>query len=124
MSTTFPLFNRRDKSRLNAVYRIKESEPDDDGVPFDTLGDGGPTALTQSALATGIQRAVFNMAGETNFACPAQWLAETFSQGSRQTWRYQYSTTPSYHGSDWTAYFVNNVTMVPDAGFRSGFQKT
>lgn len=90
---------------------------------FDTLGDEGPTALTQSEVATGIQQTVFNLQAETTFDCPAQWLAEAFASSSaRQAFRYQYSVTPAYHGADLSAYFAVGAT-VPDANFRHAFQK-
>lgn len=107
---------------LNTVYQINESAPGDDAIRYDTLGDSGPTALTQSETATGIQQTVFDMSAETAFDCPAQWLAEAFSTGSRQAWKYQYSVTPAYHGADLSAYFAVGAT-VPNADFRHAFQK-
>lgn len=107
---------------LNTVYQINSSQPGDNGTRYDTLGDSGPTALNQSEMATGLQQAVFDISAETVFDCPAQWLAEAFSNGSRQAWKYQYSVTPAYHGADLSAYFAVDAT-VPNAGFRHAFQK-
>lgn len=104
------------------MYQIHKAEPGDDSVRFDTLGDQGPTALTQSGLATGIQQAVFNIAAESTFDCPAQWLAEAYSDYGRKAWKFQYSVTPSYHGADLSAYFSVGAE-IPDADFRHAFQK-
>ncbi|KAI0837805.1 putative carboxylesterase [Hypoxylon sp. FL0890] len=121
VSKTFPLLTPDDIMLLNKVYQI-DSLPTDDGILYDTLGFTGPTALYKSGIATGIQQAVFNMAAEDTFACPAQWLAEKFSTGSRQAWKYQYSVTPSYHGADLNAYFSVGATL-PNADFRHAMQK-
>jgi carboxylesterase type B len=116
------LFTTGDVSQLNNVYQINESQPGDDAVRYDTEGDSGPTALTVSEIATGIQQTVLNIAAESVFDCPAQWLAEAFSTGYRQAWKYQYSVTPAYHGADLSAYFSVGAT-VPDQDFRHAFQK-
>ncbi|KAI1173070.1 Alpha/Beta hydrolase protein [Nemania sp. FL0916] len=117
----FPLFTAKDIENLNSIYRISEELPPD-GAVFDTLGYTGPTALTQSGLATGIQQTVFNIAAETVFDCPAQWIAEAFSTGRRSAWKYQYSITPSYHGADLEAYFSAGAKF-PSADFRHAMQK-
>ncbi|KAI0906473.1 Alpha/Beta hydrolase protein [Ustulina deusta] len=122
IAETFPLFTAEDVSSLNEIYKIPDELPPDNGVVFDTLGYTGPTALTQSGIATGIQQSVFNLAAETVFDCPAQWIAEAFSTGSRSAWRYQFSVTPSYHGADLRAYFSASATT-PSADFRHAMQK-
>ncbi|KAI1347773.1 Alpha/Beta hydrolase protein [Xylaria sp. FL0043] len=122
ISETFPLFTSKDVSNLNEVYKIPNELPPNDGVVFDTLGYTGPTALTQSGIATGIQQSVFNVAAETVFDCPAQWIAEAFSTGRRSAWKYQYSVTPSYHGADLKAYFAVGATT-PSNDFRHAMQK-
>ncbi|KAL7629725.1 hypothetical protein AAE478_001248 [Parahypoxylon ruwenzoriense] len=121
VSKTFPLFTPRDISSLNSLYQI-DSLPSDNGLLYDTLGSSGPTSLYQSGIATGIQQAAFNIAAENTFDCPAQWLAEAFSTDSRQTWKYQYSVTPSYHGADLNAYFSVGATL-PNPDFRHSMQK-
>ncbi|KAI1097938.1 putative carboxylesterase [Jackrogersella minutella] len=122
VSNTFPLLTSEDVALLNSVYHI-DSLPSGDGIPYDTLGFIGPTALYQSGIATGIQQGAFNMAAENTFACPAEWFAEAFSTGFRQAWKYQYSVTPSYHGADLNAYFSDDVTF-PNADFRHAMQKS
>ncbi|KAI0873869.1 alpha/beta-hydrolase [Hypoxylon argillaceum] len=119
----FPLFTPEDISSLNEIYQVPDTLPPSSGIVFDTLGYTGPTALTQSGLATGIQQTVFDIAAETVFDCPAQWIAEAFSNtGERSAWRYQYSVTPSYHGADLSAYFAVGATL-PSAGFRHAMQR-
>jgi hypothetical protein len=119
---SFPSLNGNDKRGLNELYRIDSANPGDNDVRFDTLGDSGPTALNQSSYATGIQQATFNIAGESTFSCPAQWLAQAFSSGGRQAWKYQYSAAASHHGADLPAYFAVDSDN-PVEGFRSSFQK-
>ncbi|OTB01129.1 hypothetical protein M426DRAFT_14848 [Hypoxylon sp. CI-4A] len=121
VSDNFPLFTLEDVETLNDVYHIN-SLPNASGIPYDTLGFTGPTALYQSGIATGIQQGVFNLAAENTYSCPAQWLAEAFSTGPRQAWKYQYSVTPSYHGADLSAYFSVGATF-PNADFRHAMQK-
>ncbi|KAI0889557.1 putative carboxylesterase [Annulohypoxylon maeteangense] len=121
VSTVFPLLTTEDIELLNNVYQIA-SLPIGSGIPYDTLGFTGPTALYQSGIATGIQQAAFNLAAENTFACPAQWFAEAFTTRSRQAWKYQYSVTPSYHGADLNAYFSVDVTF-PNVDFRHAMQK-
>lgn len=102
---------------------------------FDTLGDRGPTALNQSEFATGLQQKVFNIYSETTFTCPSYWLAEAFSSPpsgrdssspntriQKQSWKYQYSVTPAFHGADLTAYFSLDATT-PTKGFIHAFSK-
>ncbi|KAG6353849.1 hypothetical protein INS49_005106 [Diaporthe citri] len=122
VSSSFPLFSPSDIDQLNDIYQINNSAPGDSDIRYDTLGTEGPTALTQSGLATGIQQTAFNILAETNFVCPAQWLAEAFSQADLQAWKYQFSVTPGFHGSDLTAYFAVDATT-PNADFRRAFQK-
>ncbi|KAI1642154.1 putative carboxylesterase [Daldinia loculata] len=121
VSNTFPLFTPEDVASLNTVYSI-DSLPSDDGIPYDTLGFSGPTALYKPGIATGIQQAVFNMAAETTFACPAQWIAEAFIAGPRHAWKYQYYVTPSYHGADLNSYFSIGTTF-PNPEFKHAMQK-
>jgi hypothetical protein len=104
------------------MYQIATAQPGDDGVRFDTLGSSGPTALNVSGMATGIQQAVFDIFAESTFDCPGYWMAEAFSQSSRQSWKYQYSLEPNYHGADLSAYWSVGAT-VPNADFRYTFQK-
>ena len=122
ISKSFPSFTSTQVDLLNAAYKIDEAQPGDTGPRYDTLGTEGVTALTESEMATGTQQTVFDLSAESVFDCPAQWLAEAFSSGSRQAWKYQYSVTPAYHGADLTAYFAVGAT-VPNAGFRYAFQK-
>lgn len=70
----------------------------------------------------GIQRIVLYIAAESTFNCPAQWLAEAYSNGSRQAWKYQYSVTPFHHRADLSAYFPIGDS-VPNADFSRAFQK-
>lgn len=122
IAATFPRLTPADVRVLNRAYKIDKAKPGNMDVRFDTLGDRGPTALTVSEMATGIQQTVFNIAAEYLYDCPAQWLADAFSQRSRAAWKYQYSVTPAYHGADLPAYFAVGA-KTPNEDFRSTFQK-
>lgn len=122
VANTFPLLTPAEVKVLNRVYQIDMAKAGNDGPRFDTLGDRGPTALSVSEMATGIQQVVFNMAAEYLYDCPSQWLAEAFSHKSRAAWKYQYSVTPAYHGADLTAYFAVGA-QTPNEDFRTTFQK-
>ncbi|PYI00819.1 carboxylesterase family protein [Aspergillus sclerotiicarbonarius CBS 121057] len=122
ITSTFPRFTQSDIALLNTIYHTADSQPVDNAPRYDTLGTSGPTAINQSEMATGLQQTVLNIFAETTFDCPAQWLAQAFSHGPRQAWKYQYSVTPAYHGADLSAYFSAGVSW-PDPGFRKAFQK-
>ncbi len=124
IAATFPDFTSRDVQALDAIYKIDSAKEGNNEPRYDTLGDRGPTALTQSGFATGIQQAAFNIAAESIYQCPAQWMAEAFSQDTsgRKAWKYQFSLTPSFHGADLSAYFAINATT-PSADFRHAMQK-
>ncbi|ETS87819.1 hypothetical protein PFICI_01647 [Pestalotiopsis fici W106-1] len=122
IAKTYPRFTPADVISLNAFYQTAFAQQGDNGTRFDTLGDSGPTALTVSEFATGLQQAVLDIGAESVYDCPAQWLAEAFTPGALQAWKYQYSVTPAYHGHDLTAYFAVGAT-VPNLDFRYAFQK-
>ncbi|KAF7531745.1 hypothetical protein G7054_g8589 [Neopestalotiopsis clavispora] len=122
VAKTFPRFTPVDVVSLNTFYQTYFAQQGDNGTRFDTLGDSGPTALTVSEFATGLQQAVLDIGAESVYDCPAQWLAEAFTPGQLQAWKYQYSVTPAYHGHDLTAYFAVGA-VVPNFDFRFAFQK-
>lgn len=88
------------------------------------MGDVGPTANTVSGMATGIQQTAFNIAAESTFQCPSQWVAEAFSlpKPGRKVWKYQYSLDPAYHGADLGAYFISSGGL-PNPSFQHSFQR-
>ncbi|KAJ5956434.1 hypothetical protein N7501_010713 [Penicillium viridicatum] len=121
--STFPLFSRGDYSRLLDIYGFRNSSPENNAPRYDTLGDRGPTALNQSEMATGLQQTVFDIYAESVFDCPSYWLADAFAGGhTKESWKYQYSVTPAYHGADLTAYFSIGATT-PSRGLIQAFQK-
>ncbi|KAL7893989.1 Alpha/Beta hydrolase protein [Trichoderma sp. SZMC 28014] len=120
ISSTLPNLTTSDVTALNLLYDTATAKPGNNGTRFDTMGDSGPTANTVSGMATGIQQTAFNVAAESIFQCPSQWIAESFSS-SRQVWKYQYSLDPAYHGADLGAYFVSTSDL-PNPGFQHSFQ--
>ncbi|KAL3455773.1 Alpha/Beta hydrolase protein [Aspergillus heterothallicus] len=123
INLTFPSLTPSDITSLNNLYHTASSEEQNTAPRFDTLGDRGPTARNQSQMATGLQQTSFTIFAESTFDCPAQWLAEAFSQegsGEKQAWKYQYSATPAYHGADLGAYFTSDT---PSPGFSRAVQR-
>ncbi|KAJ5127241.1 hypothetical protein N7448_008020 [Penicillium atrosanguineum] len=122
VKSTFPLFTNSDYLGLLAAYR-SWSSPKGSIPLYDTLGDRGPTALNQSEFANGLQQTVFDIFAETTFDCPSYWLADAFSGAhGKESWKYQYSVTPAFHGADLSAYFSVGKKL-PTSGFRHAFQK-
>ncbi|GFP59283.1 probable secreted lipase ARB_02369 [Trichoderma asperellum] len=121
ISSTLPHLTTSDILTLNQLYDTATAKAGNNGTRFDTTGDSGPTANTVSGMATGIQQTAFNVAAESIFQCPSQWIAEAFSSG-RQAWKYQYSLDPAYHGADLGAYFVS-TSGLPNPGFQRSFHK-
>lgn len=122
IKTTFPSLTATDISRLLETYQLDNSTTELSAPLFDTLGNSGPTALNQSEFATGQKQRAYNLNSEVTFTCPGYWLAEAFTGAGKQSWKYQYSVTPAYHGADLTAYFSVNATT-PTPEFRYSFQK-
>ncbi|KAJ5903626.1 hypothetical protein N7504_006009 [Penicillium tannophilum] len=123
IKNTFPMFTAFDYSRLRDIYGFWNTSPTNHGPRYDTLGDRGPTALNQSEMATGLQQTIFNIFAETTFDCASYWLADAFSGNTaKESWKYQFSVTPGYHGADLTAYFSVGA-HTPTRGFTHAFQK-
>ncbi|KAJ5701490.1 hypothetical protein N7488_009038 [Penicillium malachiteum] len=122
LKSTFPLFNDTDFLKLKEIYGVQSTSPRNTSPRYDTLGNHGPTALNQSEMATGLQQTVFNIFAESTFDCPSYWLAEAFSDFTKESWKYQYSVTPAYHGADLTAYFSVGATT-PTHGLMHAMQK-
>ncbi|RYC65474.1 hypothetical protein CHU98_g748 [Xylaria longipes] len=72
---------RRDPAPSNLRDPGKDT-PSKHGIVLNTPSYTGPTALTQSDMATGIQQTVFSIGAETAFDCPAQWIAERRPRGA------------------------------------------
>ena len=122
MNTSYHALTPTDKSRLLQLYQFENTDTNLSKPLFDTLGNTGPTALNQSEFATGQKQRAYNLNNEATYTCPGYWFAEAFSGSGKQSWKYQYSVTPAYHGADLTAYFsVNATTPTPD--FIYAFQK-
>jgi carboxylesterase type B len=118
---TFPNFSDADKAALEKVYSFDGDDEDTnlEDPLFDTSGTSYPTAVNQSAYATGQQQRVFNVFAEYAFDCPSYWLASAFPQG----WKYQFSTPPAYHGFDLQAVWSTAKTPAPGRDFIRAFQK-
>jgi hypothetical protein len=130
LQSTFPNFTPSDVAQILSMYKVASSSPESTGPLYDTLGTRDPTALNQSEFATGLQQTAFNIFAESAFDCSSYWLADAFSSEAsdgindqgKESWKYQYSVTPAYHGADLTAYFSVGAS-VPNAGIRDAFQR-
>jgi len=122
IDTTFPHFSDADKASLEQQYSYPGSDRDTDpSAPrFDTPGSsaGGPTAVNQSAFATGQQQRLFNVFAEYAFVCPSYWLASAYPQA----WKYQWSAPPAQHGYDLNALWSGGQTS-PGRDFIRAVQK-
>lgn len=119
--TTYPGLTEADLARLQEVYPSDGSPVDPSAPLFDTLGDAGPTAVNQSGFGTGQRQRLFNLYAEATYVCPSYWLAEAYT-GDKQSWKYQFSVTPAYHGFDLTAYFSRDAGT-PTQGIIAAFLK-
>ena len=104
LQLTFPLFSTNDIAKILLYYPSSNSSAT--GIDYPTLGNVGPTALNQSAVATGQQARANTIYGETTFVCPSYWLAEAYTPAfGRAAYKYQFSVPVALHGTDGTGYF-------------------
>lgn len=111
-----------DKTRLLSLYDFDNSGTDPSAPLFSTLGNKGPTAINQSAFATGQKQRAYNLDNEASYSCPGYWAADAFASAGLPVWKYQYSLAPSYHGADLTAIFSIGAKNPPPS-FATVFQK-
>jgi carboxylesterase type B len=115
LTATFPLFSTDDIAKLLLYYPSPNVSVVASDPLFATNGISGPTAINQSAVATGQQQRAFNIYGETTFVCPSYWLAEAYGESGRQSWKYQYSVPLALHAADVGAYLgPADTTQGPD----------
>jgi carboxylesterase type B len=105
---TFPGFSDADKAVLEEQYSYKGDDQDTDPSDplFATSGTSYPSAVNQSSHATGQQQRLFNVFAEYAFVCPSYWLASAYPQ----SWKYQFSVPPAYHGYDLNALWSKTQT--------------
>ena len=60
------------------------------------------------------QRRANDIYAESTFVCPSYWLAEAYSNSTRnrQAFKYQYSVLPGLHGADFNGYFGPPVPYI------------
>jgi carboxylesterase type B len=125
LELTFPLFSNDDISRIlrycktsspatsktNSILTKTSTDPSSNAsdsanaIDFATNGITGPTAINESTVASGQQQRANNIYAETTFVCPSYWMAEAYTGGSKQSFRYQYSVPAAQHGADVSGYF-------------------
>ncbi|RMY58940.1 hypothetical protein D0865_02350 [Hortaea werneckii] len=103
----FPLFSNNDIAKLLYYYPTSNATTNDSATLFATTGDSPPYALNQSAQATGQQQRAELIISEFQFVCPAYWMAEAYSDNDLggNSWKYQFSIPPAYHGTDLAGYY-------------------
>ncbi|OJD30021.1 carboxylesterase type b [Diplodia corticola] len=107
LRTYFPRLTDSDVTRILEAYSTP-NVPDSPATPkFPTTGDHPPTAVNQSELATGHQQVANNFYGEVTLICLSYWLASAFDRNGGDSFQYQLSVTPSFHGFDTLFYFPN-----------------
>ncbi|KAK6524937.1 hypothetical protein TWF281_011827 [Arthrobotrys megalospora] len=117
----FPSFSPADVSTALSLFSPPSSSS---GTLFPTLGNTGPTALSQGVFATGYQQAAYNLYAEATFICPSYWIADAFSKKKDGGYKYQYSVAPAMHTTDVGGYFgpIGGVpNMSPE--FQRAFMK-
>jgi hypothetical protein len=123
LQETFPLFTTDDISKVLRYYPNSNNSDSMSSVEFATLGNIGPTAINQSAVATGQQQRANvcmniislilslmtnrkqNIYAETTFVCPSYWMAEAYTNEGRVAYKYQYSVPAAIHAADVSGYF-------------------
>ncbi|KAG0651279.1 Secreted lipase [Hyphodiscus hymeniophilus] len=113
LARTFPSFTDDDLAKILLYYPSSNTTDDPNATKFATLGNAGPTALNESQVGTGQQQRADNIYAETTFVCPSYWMAESFSDKGRTSYKYQYSVPVATHGADVTGYFG---PAAPDQG--------
>ncbi|KAH8174972.1 carboxylesterase family protein [Sarocladium implicatum] len=105
LDNALPLFTPSDIEKVLLYYPKGQGS----GTDYATSGHSGPTANSQSSVATGLQARANNIYGEMTFVCPAYWIAEAYSSSvpdggvPRKAFKYQYSVPPALHGADGNA---------------------
>ncbi len=92
------------------------------GPHYETNGITGATAVQVAQDANGQQQRGNNIYAEAIFACPAYWLASSYSTTGSSSYMYQYSVPYAYHGSDVTGYFGPSLPTQSDE-FSRAFRK-
>jgi hypothetical protein len=93
--------------QINSILAANpNSSPTDPDAPrFETSGTSGPNAISVSGGANGQQQRANNIHAEATFVCPAYWIADAYTGGSKSAYYYQWSVSFAWHGSDVAAYF-------------------
>lgn len=105
LQLTFPLFSNDDIAKVLLYYPSSNATDNPNAVDYATLGYTGASAINESSVATGQQQRADNIYAETTFVCPSYWMAESFTDKGRQSYKYQYSVAAAQHGADVAGYF-------------------
>lgn len=105
LELTFPLFTNDDIAKILLYYPSSNASDSSSAVDFATLGYTGPSAINESSVGTGQQQRADNIYAETTFVCPSYWMAESFTDKGRASYKYQYSVPAAQHGADVAGYF-------------------
>ncbi|PKS12631.1 hypothetical protein jhhlp_000839 [Lomentospora prolificans] len=75
------------------------------GPFYETNGVSGANHLQVSQDANGQQQRGNAILGESTFVCPAYWMSDAYTSGSKKAYHYQYSVPFAFHTTDMNAYF-------------------
>ena len=94
-------------AQLNTILAANpnSSPTNPTGVRFETTGISAPNAVNMSGGANGQQQRANNIYAEATFVCPAYWMADAYTGGSKAAYTYQWSVPFASHGTDVGAYF-------------------
>ncbi|KAF2651659.1 alpha/beta-hydrolase [Lophiostoma macrostomum CBS 122681] len=99
----FPRFSDADIEAVLAAYPSPDT-PDDPTAPkYATSGNGYPTAINVSSVATGHQQRAYDIYSEIVMDCPSYWINDAHKPN--KSYHYQYSVPFAIHGADIPAYF-------------------
>ncbi|KFY13465.1 hypothetical protein V491_06389 [Pseudogymnoascus sp. VKM F-3775] len=105
VQSIFPTMSESDIEEVLLHYPSISKNTDPSAPLFYTNGISGPTAMSQSGVATGQNQRANNLYAEATFICPAYWMAEAFSNEKRSSFKYEFSVPAALHGEDIYGYF-------------------
>jgi len=101
----FPMFTDSDVAQVLEVYASSTGPVNPSDPKYATSGEMGATAVNESTYGTGQQQRANNLYSESIFVCPSYWLAEAYSGGDFESYKYQYSVVGASHGTDVAGYY-------------------
>lgn len=102
----YPLLTDDNITAIMTLYDFDDEAATEAGGLYESNGITPPFSTSVSSVASGWLQASYNAYGETTFMCPANWLADAYTQSidavatGKRAWRYQFSPPPALHDDD------------------------